>query len=115
MNPRLIKIPHPYAHVINAALRWAVPSGAEVSVADLSDAKGVIEEQLEEQAKIFEAPPCPTERFTTDRKVAAYLGFFSYATQKIHREFIGNSSPSVLMKCSNKNIGKRKGKSRCLG
>jgi hypothetical protein len=102
MNLRLIKIPHPYAHVINAALRWAVPSGAEVSVADLSDAKGVIEEQLEEQAKIFEAPPCPTERFTTDRKVAAYLGFFSYATQKIHREFIGNSSPSVSMKRSNK-------------
>jgi hypothetical protein len=41
----------------------------------VSDAKGVIEERMEERAKIFEAPPCAPERFITDRKAPAYLGF----------------------------------------
>jgi hypothetical protein len=60
----------------------------------VSDAKGVVEERLDEQIKIFGAPPCPTERITTERKEApAYLYFFSYAPQK----FIGNSSPCVSM------------------
>jgi hypothetical protein len=45
--------------------------------------------------------PCPTERFIPDRKTLAFLGFFSYATQK----FIENSSPSVSMK-RNKEKGK---------
>jgi hypothetical protein len=69
----------------------------------VSDAKGVVDERLDEQTKILGAPPCPTERITTERKNApAYLCFFSYAPQK----FIGNSSPYISMKAQEREKAK---------
>jgi hypothetical protein len=75
----------------------------------VSDAKGVIEERMEERAKIFEAPPCAPERFITDRKAPAYLGF-SRMRRKKNRQFIGNSSPSVSMQLGNETRGSEKAK-----
>jgi uncharacterized protein YjbI with pentapeptide repeats len=46
------------------SLQQADLSGADLSEANLSDAHGITNEELDQQAKSLEGPPCPTARST---------------------------------------------------